>query len=119
MTPTSTTGRTTGSGPSCRPGWAKVRSWTLTPGPVTDRSVTPMRSFVHRPMRHGRLFLAGDAAHIVPPAGAKGLNLAVADVALLARALSAWLRDGDDPLPAPTATTRCGASGAARTSRTG
>jgi p-hydroxybenzoate 3-monooxygenase len=72
--------------------------WTLETGPVTDRSVLPMRSFVQMPMRHGRLFLAGDAAHIVPPAGAKGLNLAVADVALLARALTAWLRQGDESL---------------------
>jgi p-hydroxybenzoate 3-monooxygenase len=54
-----------------------------------------MRSMVTEPMRHGRLFLAGDAAHIVPPTGAKGLNLAVADVALLARALAALLVDGD------------------------
>lgn len=44
--------------------------WSLTPGPITDRSVLPMRSFVQTPMRHGRLFLAGDAAHIVPPTGA-------------------------------------------------
>ncbi len=65
--------------------------WQLTPGPITDRSVLPMRSFVATPMRHGRLFLAGDAAHIVPPTGAKGLNLAVADVALLAPALVALL----------------------------
>ncbi len=70
--------------------------WQLTPGPVTDKSVLPMRSFVQQPMRHGRLFLAGDAAHIVPPTGAKGLNLAVADVALLAPALVALLRK-DDP----------------------
>ena len=70
--------------------------WTLQTGPITDRSVLPMRSFVQTPMRHGRLFLAGDAAHIVPPTGAKGLNLAVADVALLAPALVAWLRK-DDP----------------------
>jgi p-hydroxybenzoate 3-monooxygenase len=70
--------------------------WTLRTGPITDRSVLPMRSFVQSPMRHGRLFLAGDAAHIVPPTGAKGLNLAVADVALLAPALVAWLRH-DDP----------------------
>jgi p-hydroxybenzoate 3-monooxygenase len=70
--------------------------WTLQTGPVTDRSVLPMRSNVSTPMRHGRLFLAGDAAHIVPPTGAKGLNLAVADVALLAPALVAWLRK-DDP----------------------
>ncbi|MET0426459.1 MAG: 4-hydroxybenzoate 3-monooxygenase [Actinoplanes sp.] len=69
--------------------------WKLTPGPITDRSVLPMRSYVQTPMRHGRLFLAGDAAHIVPPTGAKGLNLAIADVALLSRALVAWLRAGD------------------------
>ena len=62
--------------------------WTLTPGPVTERSVLPMRSFVQSPMRYGRLFLAGDAAHTVPPTGAKGLNLAIADVALLAPALA-------------------------------
>ncbi len=61
--------------------------WTLERGPVRDKSVTPMRSFVAAPMRHGRLFLAGDAAHIVPPTGAKGLNLAAADVAVLAQAL--------------------------------
>jgi p-hydroxybenzoate 3-monooxygenase len=69
--------------------------WALETGPITDRSVLPMRSHVSTPMRHGRLFLAGDAAHIVPPTGAKGLNLAVADVALLAPALVAWLRSGD------------------------
>ncbi len=73
--------------------------WALTPGPITDRSVLPMRSFVMAPMRHGRLFLAGDAAHIVPPTGAKGLNLAVADVALLAPALTALIRK-KDPGPA-------------------
>ncbi|MEV8597642.1 4-hydroxybenzoate 3-monooxygenase [Streptomyces sp. NPDC052012] len=61
--------------------------WTLQRGPLTQKSVTPMRSFVHEPMRHGRLFLAGDAAHIVPPTGAKGLNLAVGDVVTFARAL--------------------------------
>jgi p-hydroxybenzoate 3-monooxygenase len=71
--------------------------WQLNPGPVTDKSVLPMRSFVQQPMRHGRLFLAGDAAHIVPPTGAKGLNLAVADVALLAPALAALLK-GDPTL---------------------
>ncbi|WP_375500662.1 4-hydroxybenzoate 3-monooxygenase [uncultured Jatrophihabitans sp.] len=73
--------------------------WRLTPGPITEKSVLPMRSFVMAPMRHGRLFLAGDAAHIVPPTGAKGLNLAVADVALLAPALSALLTR-NDPRPA-------------------
>ena len=57
-----------------------------------------MRSFVTRPMRHGRLFLAGDAAHIVPPTGAKGLNLAVADVALLGAALTSRYATGDDDL---------------------
>ncbi|MGW0614110.1 4-hydroxybenzoate 3-monooxygenase [Streptomyces sp. NPDC002788] len=61
--------------------------WRLARGPLTRKSVTPMRSWVHEPMRHGRLFLAGDAAHIVPPTGAKGLNLAVGDVVTFARAL--------------------------------
>ena len=54
-----------------------------------------MRSFVASPMRYRRLFLAGDAAHIVPPTGAKGLNLALADVTALAKALSSLLKDGD------------------------
>ncbi|WP_344043302.1 4-hydroxybenzoate 3-monooxygenase, partial [Nocardioides panacihumi] len=72
--------------------------WQLDPGPITDRSVLPMRSFVQQPMRHGRLFLAGDAAHIVPPTGAKGLNLAIADVALLAPALTELLRRRDGGL---------------------
>jgi p-hydroxybenzoate 3-monooxygenase len=72
--------------------------WQLNPGPVLEKSILPMRSFVSTPMRHGRLFLAGDAAHIVPPAGAKGLNLAVADVAVLSRALVALLRDGSSAL---------------------
>jgi p-hydroxybenzoate 3-monooxygenase len=62
--------------------------WRLTPGPITARAVLPMRSFVTEPMRHGRVFLAGDAAHIVPPTGAKGLNLAAGDVAVLARAFA-------------------------------
>jgi p-hydroxybenzoate 3-monooxygenase len=69
--------------------------WELTPGPITERTVLPMRSFVLAPMRRGRVFLAGDAAHIVPPTGAKGLNLAVADVALLAPALAALVSRGD------------------------
>ena len=72
--------------------------WSLERGPITDKSVLPMRSYVQTPMRHGRLFLAGDAAHIVPPTGAKGLNLAVADVALLAPALAALLRKGEERL---------------------
>jgi p-hydroxybenzoate 3-monooxygenase len=66
--------------------------WTLRQGAVLDKSITPMRSFVSAPMRYGRLFLAGDAAHIVPPTGAKGLNLALADVAHLAQALDGLLR---------------------------
>jgi p-hydroxybenzoate 3-monooxygenase len=69
--------------------------WTLREGPIFDKGVTPMRSFVAEPMQHGRLFLAGDAAHIVPPTGAKGLNLAVADVRVLADALEGWYARGD------------------------
>ena len=64
-----------------------LEGWSVNRGPVTEKSILPMRSFVCAPMRRGRLFLAGDAAHIVPPTGAKGLNLAVADVTLLAQAL--------------------------------
>ena len=71
--------------------------WELKPGRITDASVLPMRSYVQTPMRDGRLFLAGDSAHIVPPTGAKGLNLAVADVALLAPALVDLVR-GDERL---------------------
>ncbi|MFJ8957041.1 4-hydroxybenzoate 3-monooxygenase [Streptomyces sp. NPDC102381] len=70
-------------------------TWRLARGPITSKSVTPMRSYVHEPMRHGRLFLAGDAAHIVPPTGAKGLNLAVGDVITFARALTAYVEKGD------------------------
>jgi len=76
----------------------EVPGWTLAEGPVLEKGITPMRSFVAEPMRHGRLFLAGDAAHIVPPTGAKGLNLAVRDVQLLAEALTAWLRKGSETL---------------------
>ncbi|GAA3507951.1 4-hydroxybenzoate 3-monooxygenase [Actinomadura keratinilytica] len=72
--------------------------WELTPGPITDRAITPMRSFVAEPMRHDRLFLAGDAAHIVPPTGAKGLNLAVADVTVLAAALTEYYATGSETL---------------------
>ena len=68
----------------------------LNRGPLLLKSVTPMRAFVAEPMRHGRLFLAGDAAHIVPPTGAKGMNLAFADVVALARALALYYRDGDE-----------------------
>jgi p-hydroxybenzoate 3-monooxygenase len=91
--------------------WPDERIWTelhdrlatddgfaLTEGAVLDKSITPMRSFVAAPMQHGRLFLAGDAAHIVPPTGAKGMNLAVADVRLLAHALGGFYADGRDDL---------------------
>ena len=64
--------------------------WSLTEGAVLQKGITPMRSYVAEPMRCGRFFLAGDASHIVPPTGAKGLNLAVADVRVLARAISEY-----------------------------
>jgi p-hydroxybenzoate 3-monooxygenase len=72
--------------------------WTLQRGPITEKGITAMRSFVAEPMRHGRLFLAGDAAHIVPPTGAKGLNLAASDVTLLAAAVVRWYSTGDETL---------------------
>jgi p-hydroxybenzoate 3-monooxygenase len=81
--------------------WAELRmrlaldfGEALNEGPILQRGVTEMRSFVLEPMQYGRLFLAGDAAHIVPPSAAKGLNLAVADVRLLAAAFDAWYVDG-------------------------
>lgn len=79
--------------------WSDDRIWSalrtrlgdgLEEGPILQKGVTAMRSFVAEPMRHGRLFLAGDAAHIVPPTGAKGMNLAIADVRVLVRALEAF-----------------------------
>ena len=74
-------------------------------GPSIEKSIAPLRSYVAEPMQHGRLFLAGDAAHIVPPTGAKGLNLAVSDVYYLARALAAHYRDGrGEPLARYTET---------------
>ena len=85
--------------------WADERIWDelrtrlaldLASGPIVEKGVTPMRSFVVEPMQSGRLFLAGDAAHIVPPTGAKGLNLAVADVRVLAAALRDHFAAGDD-----------------------
>jgi p-hydroxybenzoate 3-monooxygenase len=72
----------------------EARIGAVNRGPLLDKGITPMRSFVTEPMQHGRLVLAGDAAHIVPPTGAKGLNLAVNDVRLLAPALVSLLRDG-------------------------
>jgi p-hydroxybenzoate 3-monooxygenase len=81
--------------------WRELRArlgtddgWTLGEGPITKRDLTCMRSFVAEPMQYGNLFLAGDAAHIVPPTAAKGLNLAVADVRLLADCLISWYESG-------------------------
>src|SRR5690606_21632303 len=67
----------------------------ITRGEALEKSIAPLRSFVFEPMRHGSLFLAGDAAHIVPPTGAKGLNLAASDVAYLSEALIRFFRRGD------------------------
>jgi p-hydroxybenzoate 3-monooxygenase len=91
--------------------WSEDRFWrelkrripreqaaALRTGPALEMSLAPLRSFVAEPLRHGRLLLAGDAAHIVPPTGAKGLNLAVADVRYLAAALVAYYRTGRDEL---------------------
>jgi p-hydroxybenzoate 3-monooxygenase len=81
--------------------WAELQArlgidgWTLAEGPILEKAVTGMRSFVAEPMQYGNLFLAGDAAHIVPPTGAKGLNLAIADVKILAEALVDWFRTGE------------------------
>ena len=75
-----------------------VEGWTLAEGPIVEKGVTGMRSFVVEPMQYGRLFLAGDAGHIVPATGAKGLNLALADVRLLAEALVSWYRTSSEEL---------------------
>ena len=98
----------------CRPDenldeWPDDRIWqelrtrldgtrTLTDGNILQKGITPMRSFVSEPMQHGRLFLAGDAAHIVPPTGAKGMNLAFADVLVLSRALDRFYASGQNDL---------------------
>jgi p-hydroxybenzoate 3-monooxygenase len=81
--------------------WAELRTrlstedgFELADGPVLEKGITPLRSYVVEPMQYGRLFLAGDAAHIVPATGAKGLNLAVADVCVLAAALDEFYRSG-------------------------
>jgi p-hydroxybenzoate 3-monooxygenase len=79
--------------------------WTLREGDVLEKGVTGMRSFVVEPMQYGRMFLAGDAAHIVPPTGAKGMNLALADVRVLAQAAKAFFKSGQrDLLDAYSAT---------------
>ena len=72
--------------------------WELADGDIFQKDIVQMRSFVCEPMQHGRLFLAGDAAHIVPPTGAKGMNLAVADIRVLAHALTEFYRSGDKRL---------------------
>lgn len=72
--------------------------WSLREGPIIEKGITPMRSLVVEPMQHGRLFLAGDAVHIVPPTGAKGMNLALADVKVLADALAARYESGREDL---------------------
>ena len=99
----------------CRPDenlaeWSDQRIWqelharteaegfALTEGPILQKGVTPMRSFVAEPMQFGRLYLAGDAAHIVPPTGAKGMNLAIADVTVLARSLAEFYKTGREQL---------------------
>lgn len=74
------------------------KPWEPNRGEIFEKGITPMRSFVSEPMQHGRLLLAGDAVHIVPPTGAKGMNLAVHDVSLMARALDLWFNAGDDSL---------------------
>jgi p-hydroxybenzoate 3-monooxygenase len=73
---------------------ANEEGWTLAEGKITQKGIVQMRSFICEPMQHGRLFLAGDAAHIVPPTGAKGMNLAVADVRVLSQALSGFYSSG-------------------------
>jgi p-hydroxybenzoate 3-monooxygenase len=89
--------------------WPDLRIWDelemrlggirpLKRGKILQKGITPMRSYVCEPMRSGRLFLAGDAAHIVPPTGAKGMNLAMADVRVLARAIAAHYRNGSEDL---------------------
>jgi p-hydroxybenzoate 3-monooxygenase len=77
---------------------ARDDGWTLNEGPVIEKTIAPLRSFVALPMQYGRLYLAGDAVHIVPATGAKGLNLAVADVQVLGEALARYLKGGDDSL---------------------
>lgn len=73
-------------------------AWKLEEGPIIKKNIVPMRSFVCETMQHGRLFLAGDAAHIVPPTGAKGLNLAMGDVQVLSEGLKQFYRDADEKL---------------------
>ena len=98
--------------------WAELQraargdGFRLKEGEIFQKGIIPLRSFVCEPMQHGRLFLAGDAAHSVPPTGAKGLNLAAADVHVLARALVRPLqREQHRPARGLYRARRCGASG--------
>ena len=98
-------GPTTASGTSWHAG-CRHDGFTLNTGPVLEKGITAMRSFVATPMRHGNLLLAGDAAHIVPPTGAKGMNLAIADVYVMAGVLDDALRGGG-PIGSTTYTATC------------
>ena len=93
--------------------------WRPNEGAIVQKGVTGMRSFVAEPMRYGRLFLAGDAAHIVPPTGAKGLNLAMADVSRLADALAAFYSNGSEQRSTSIRITACAGPGARSGSRGG
>jgi p-hydroxybenzoate 3-monooxygenase len=77
---------------------ARDDGWSLEEGPIVEKGIAPLRSFVTEPMQYGRLYLAGDAVHIVPATGAKGLNLAVSDVRVLAEGLAQWFQSGDEAL---------------------
>ena len=107
--------------------WSELRhatddtddGWKPNEGPIFQKGVTGMRSFVAEPMRFGRLFLAGDAAHIVPPTGAKGLNLAMADVYRLSAALADFFRTGATPGSTAIPSGRSRAPGARSVSRGG
>ncbi len=91
----------------------------LNTGPIIDRGITALHSSVSTPMRHGNLLIAGDAAHIVPPTGAKGMNLAIADATVMAAVIDEALHSAD-PSGSPTTGRRASAgSGGPSTSRTG
>ena len=106
-------GRTSAFGMSLSRG-STTRPRDLVTGPSIEKSIAPLRSFVAEPMRFGRLFLAGDAAHIVPPTGAKGLNLAASDVQYLSRALVEHY--AEKPMPAWTTIPSARSNGCGRPS---
>jgi p-hydroxybenzoate 3-monooxygenase len=108
---------TTASGTNCAA--ARPEAAKLVTGPSIEKSIAPLRSFVAEPMRFGRLFLAGDAAHIVPPTGAKGLNLAATDVKYLSRALIEFFAKARPPASTATPSAACAASGRPSASRGG